>query len=97
MSIDDEKWDSLLDQLTIDELKELTRQWYFPCCCHKRLLIFHISYETDGPTAVNSFFTGKFGTAFPAPIMVASTGAKSSLADSEHVLEMNYVTFGFTG
>ena len=93
---DDEKWDSLLDQLTIDELKELAGNGTFHVVATSSINLPYI-YETDGPTAVNSFFTGKFGTAFPAPIMVASTWSKELAGRFGTGIGNELCDFGFTG
>ena len=93
---DDEKWDSLLDQLTIDELKELAGNGTFHVVATSSINLPYI-YETDGPTAVNSFFTGKFGTAFPAPIMVASTWSKELAGRFGTCIGNELCDFGFTG
>ena len=93
---DDEKWDSLLDQLTVSELKEIAGNGTFHVVATSSINLPYI-YETDGPTAVNSFFTGKYGTAFPAPIMVASTWNKELAAAFGTCIGNELCDFGFTG
>ena len=93
---DDGKWDSLLDQLTVSELKEMAGNGTFHVVATSSINLPYI-YETDGPTAVNSFFTGKYGTAFPAPIMVASTWNKELAAAFGTCIGNELCDFGFTG
>lgn len=54
-------------------------------------------FETDGPTAVNSFFTGKRGTAFTAPLLVAATWNKELASEFGDRLGQELVDYGFTG
>ena len=78
------------------KLKELAGNGTFHVVATSSINLPYI-YETDGPTAVNSFFTGKFGTAFPAPIMVASTWSKELAGRFGTCIGNELCDFGFTG
>ncbi len=93
---DDSKWDDLLDELTVDELKSLAGDGTFHAVSVDSIN-FSSTSETDGPTAVNSFFTGKTGTAFPAPIMVASTWNVELASRFGECIGNELNDFGFTG
>ncbi len=93
---DDEKWDLLLNQLTVDELKEMVANGTFHVVETASINLPYV-FETDGPTAVNSFFTGKRGTAFPAPLVVAATWNEDLAAEFGTRLGQELTDFGFTG
>ena len=96
LDYDDPKWDQLLDQLTIDELKALIADGTFHVVETESINLPYI-FETDGPTAVNSFFTGKTGTAFPAPLLVAATWNNELAVEFGDRIGQELVDYGFTG
>lgn len=93
---DDPSWDKLLDQLTVDELKNMIANGTFHTVETKSINLPYV-FETDGPTAVNSFFTGKRGTAFTAPLLVAATWNKELAAEFGDRIGQELVDYGFTG
>lgn len=96
LEYDDPKWEELLDELTVDEMKSLAGDGTFHAVAANSINLSS-TFETDGPTAVNSFFTGKTGTAFPAPIMVASTWNIELAAKFGESIGHELNDFGFTG
>ncbi len=96
LDYDDPKWEKLLDQLSVSELEKLAGDGTFHVVETKSIGLPGV-FETDGPTAVNSFFTGKTGTAFPAPIMVASTWNRSLAKAFGEAIGNELNDFGFTG
>lgn len=96
VAFDDPKWDELLDQLTVDELKEMIANGTFHVVETSSINLPYI-FETDGPTAVNSFFTGKRGTAFPAPLLVAATWNNDLATEFGDRIGQELVDYGFTG
>ncbi len=96
LEYDDPTWDKLLDQLTVEELKEMIANGTFHVVETNSINLPYI-FETDGPTAVNSFFTGKTGTAFPAPILVAATWNNELAAEFGDRIGQELVDYGFTG
>lgn len=95
-SYDDPDWEKLLDQMTLSELKNIVANGGFHVLEIDSIGL-SLSLETDGPTAVNSFFTGKYGTAFPAPIMVAATWNNDCASDFGDKVGQELVDYGFTG
>lgn len=93
---DDSRWDSLLDQLTVEELKSIAGDGTFHVVATSSINLPYI-YETDGPTSVNSFFTGKTGTAFPAPILTAATWSKDLATAFGQAIANELKDYGFTG
>lgn len=96
LDYDDPKWDKLLDQLSVDELKEMIANGTFHVVETSSINLPYV-FETDGPTAVNSFFTGKTGTAFPAPLLVAATWNDELAAEFGNRIGQELVDYGFTG
>lgn len=96
LSYDDAKWDQLLDQLSVEELKDLIANGTFHVVATNSINLPYV-FETDGPTAVNSFFTGKRGTAFPAPLLVAATWNKELATEFGDRIGQELVDYGFTG
>lgn len=96
LEYDDPAWEKLLDQLTTDELKAMVADGTFHVVETKSINLPYV-FETDGPTAVNSFFTGKRGTAFPAPLLVAATWNDELAAEFGDRIGQELVDYGFTG
>ena len=73
LDYDDEKWDKLLDQLTVDEMSTLVADGGF----HMVGIDSVNSPETtdcDGPAAISSNFNSSIkGSAFPSAVVIAST------------------------
>ena len=92
----DEKWDDLLDELTEDELMNIVGDGTYHVPATKSINLPYI-FSTDGPTAVNSFFTGKSGTAFPAPVLMAATWSKDLAAEFGDRIGQELEDYGFTG
>ena len=76
LDYDDEKWDKLLDQLTVDEMSTLVADGGF----HMVGIDSVNSPETtdcDGPAAISSNFNSSIkGSAFPSAVVIASTWNK---------------------
>lgn len=96
VAYDDEKWESLLDELTVDELMNLAGDGTYHIPATESINLPYI-FSTDGPTAVNSFFTGKKGTAFPAPILMTATWNKELAAEFGDRIGQELEDYGFTG
>lgn len=96
LSYDDEKWDELLDQLTLEELQNMVGDGTYHVLATPSINLPYI-FDTDGPTAVNSFFTGKSGTAFPAPILMTATWNKELAQEFGDRIGQELSDYGFTG
>lgn len=75
LDYNDPKWDSLLDQLTVDEMSELIAMGGYHTSALPSIDMPGIS-ETDGPAGVHSNFAQQNGTSFPASVMLAATWNK---------------------
>lgn len=96
LSYDDPKWNDLLDQLTVEELKNLVADGTYHAVVTKSINLPYV-IDTDGPSGINSFFTGNRGTAFPAPVMLAATW-NVELADAVGTkIAQELTDFGMTG
>lgn len=69
---DDERWDLLLDELTIDEMNELIA--YGGYSTNQIKSINKVStLDCDGPAAINNSFTGVGSVAMPSNVALANT------------------------
>ena len=72
LDYDDELWDSLLDELTYDEMERLVE--YGGWSTIEIASIGKIATnDSDGPAGVNNFFTGQYGTSVCVEVMIAQT------------------------
>lgn len=72
---EDAKWDELLDQLTIDEMKELIAIGGYSTA--EAESVGKIStVDCDGPASINNNFTGVGSIGFPSATMIACTWNK---------------------
>ena len=69
---DDPMWEQLLDQLEVEEMTELVNLGGFQTIAvdsvGKRATM-----DSDGPTGVNNWVTGVYGTAFPTAVLLSQT------------------------
>lgn len=72
---DDERWDALLDQLTVEEMSHLTSLsgYQTPAVASVDKIA---TVDSDGPAAINNNFTGNGSIGFPVEVMIASTWNK---------------------
>ena len=93
---DDERWESLLDQMTVTEMQELIAN-----CGYQTIAIGSIdkasTIDTDGPAGVNSFMTGMYGTGFPSEMFIAQTWNKDLALRSGEALGQEMEEFGIAG
>lgn len=75
LDYDDAKWDTLLDQLTIDEMKNLIAMGGYNTAAIPS--VDKVStVDCDGPASINNNFTGVGSIGFPSAVMIASTWNK---------------------
>lgn len=99
LDMDDESWDELLDQLTVNELVDLTTLGGY-----RTIEIESINkpatLDYDGPASINNMnmaAKGQSGIAFPTEVMIASTwNLDLAEAMGEHV-GAEAVAYGVTG
>ena len=69
---DDPKWDELLDELTVDEMKEMVAIGGYSTAAADS--VGKIStIDCDGPASINNNFTGVGSIGFPSATMIANT------------------------
>lgn len=73
---DDSRWDALLDQLTVDEMMNITLHNSYGESKALPSIGKPLSYEADGPTQIGSFNLPWHGTGFPNPTTIAQTWDK---------------------
>jgi beta-glucosidase len=69
---DDAQWDDLLDQLTVDDMKELIAMGGYETTAASSVGKV-MTVDCDGPASINNNFTGQGSIGFPAAVMIAST------------------------
>lgn len=75
LDYDDEKWDALLDQLTVEEMSNM-----IALCGYQTPAMDSVgkiqTLDMDGPAAINNNFTGYGSLGFPIEIVIANTWSK---------------------
>lgn len=74
-SYDDEKWEDLLDELTVDEMKTLIALGGYKTEQIKSINKEQ-SIDNDGPSTIYNNFTEARGSAYPAEVLLATTWSK---------------------
>jgi len=69
---DDPKWDSLLDQLTIEEMGNLIALGGYQTLAIDSIEKYRTN-DCDGPASINNNFTKQGSVGFPAAVMIAAT------------------------
>lgn len=72
---DDQKWDTLLDELTIPEMDTLIALGGYQTSAAKSVGKVQ-TIDCDGPASINNNFTGTGSIGFPSAVMIASTWNK---------------------
>ena len=72
LEYDDPMWDTLLDQMTIDEMNQLISLGGFQTNSIDSIGKVRTN-DCDGPASINNNFTGKGSIGFPAAVMIANT------------------------
>ncbi|MCD8160490.1 MAG: glycoside hydrolase family 3 C-terminal domain-containing protein [Clostridiales bacterium] len=72
LDYDDELWDDLLDELTIDEAVSLVALGGYQTGSIDSIGKYRTN-DCDGPASINNNFTGQGSVGFPAAVMIAAT------------------------
>jgi beta-glucosidase len=96
LDFSDAKWDQLLEELTVDQLEQLVADGTYHAIEIDSINLPYVK-DTDGPSGVNSFFTGKSGTGFTAPILLAASWNVNLASDMGKGIAQELNDFGFTG
>ncbi|GAA4066828.1 glycoside hydrolase family 3 N-terminal domain-containing protein [Amphibacillus indicireducens] len=99
LAIDDQAWDELLDQLTIDDLVNLTTLGGY-----RTIEIESVgkpaTLDYDGPASINNMnmaAEGQSGTAFPSAVMIASTWNLDLAEGMGQHIGVEATAYGVTG
>lgn len=72
---DDPQWDSLLDQLTVEEMNTMISLGGFQTAAIESIGKYSTN-DCDGPASINNNFTRQGSIGFPAGVMIAATWSK---------------------
>ncbi len=72
LDYDDEKWDELLDQLTVDDMDKMIALGGYQTSAAKSVGKV-MTVDCDGPASINNNFTGTGSIGFPSAVMIANT------------------------
>ncbi len=72
VDFDDEKWDTFMDQLTIEEMNSLTSLGGYQTAAIDSVGKYRTN-DCDGPASINNNFTGQGSVGFPAAVVIAAT------------------------
>ncbi len=75
LDYDDPMWDSLLDELTVDDMNNLIAHGGYETAAVDSIGKV-MTYDCDGPASINNNFTGQGSIGFPAAVMIACTWNK---------------------
>jgi len=95
LAYDDEQWEILLDQLSVEEMNTLIATGGYASAKVSSIDLPAL-IECDGPAAIKNNYTGQSGTAFPAATMIAATWSKELATKrgemmGQQCLDMNVV------
>ena len=72
LEYDDEQWDALLDQLTVDEMNQLIALGGYQTAAADSIEKIQTT-DCDGPASINNNFTRVSSIGFPCGVMIANT------------------------
>lgn len=75
LSYDDEKWDTLLDQLTVSDMDTMIALGGYQTSAASSVGKV-MTVDCDGPASINNNFTGTGSIGFPSAVMIANTWNK---------------------
>lgn len=93
---DDPRWESLLDQVTVDEMVEL-----IAFGGHQNAAVGSVNkiriLDTDGPAGVNSSTLGAFGTGFCSEVVLAQTWNLDLAKEYAEAMGLEFADFHIVG
>lgn len=93
---DDPRWETLLDQVTVDEMVELIAYGG-----HQTIAVDSVkkirTLDTDGPAGVNSSTLGAFGTGYCSEVLIAQTWNLDLAAKAAEGMSREFQDFHVTG
>lgn len=95
-SYDDERWDKLLDQATVEEMIALVNLGGFQTIAVESLGKVS-TMDCDGPAGLRNWLAGVSGTAFPTAVLIAQTWNVEIAADMGDAVGSEYADTGSWG
>ena len=93
---DDPRWETLLDQVTVDEMVELIAYGG-----HQTAAVDSVkklrTLDTDGPAGVNSSTLGAFGTGYCSEIVIAQTWNEELAAKAAQGISREFTDYNIVG
>lgn len=93
---EDERWEDLLDNLSIDDMKDLIAYGGFQTVAVDSVGKI-TTLDTDGPAGINSFMTSSFGTGYCSELLIAQTWNTDISKEIGLGITNEAVEFGFSG
>lgn len=93
---DDASWEDLLDQLSVEEMVEMVNLGGFQTIAVKSVDKAR-TLDSDGPTGLNDWYVGVYGTAFPTAVMIAQTWNKELAYGVGDAMSAEYAECGIYG
>lgn len=93
---DDGRWEELLDNLSIDDMKNLIAYGGFQTVAVDSVGKV-ATYDTDGPAGINYFLTSSFGTGYCSELLIAQTWNEELSREIALGITDEAVEFGFAG
>lgn len=96
LSYDDPKWESLLDELTYEEMQALIGFGGWMTAAVPSIKK-EAGMDPDGPAGLSSFMSGRYGTAYTAEVLLAMTWNKELAAKVGDGIAQEFVEAGCEG
>lgn len=96
LDYDDAKWDSLLDELTVEDMNNMIAYGGYSITGVKSINLPK-TVECDGPASIYNNFNGQGGTAFPSAILIASTWNKEIAKERGSIMGLQCVEMNVSG
>lgn len=88
-SYDDERWDALLDQMTVEEMSKLVQIGGFSTVAVKSVDKVATA-DSDGTGGLNDWYAGVYGTPYPTETLIAQTWNKDLAAEVGDAIAQEY-------
>ena len=88
-SYDDPRWETLLDQLTVDEMSKLVQVGGFATVAAKSVNK-KATMDSDGTGGLNDWYAGVYGTPYPTETLIAQTWNKNLATEVGAAIAQEY-------
>lgn len=88
-SYDDERWEQLLDQMTVEEMSKLVQVGGFSTVAVKSVDKVNTA-DSDGTGGLNDWYAGVFGTPYPTETLIAQTWNKDLAYEAGLAIAQEY-------